>query len=94
MRIRAFERADEAAVVALWEECQLIRAWNDPRKDIARKLAVKRTDLAEAEAGANLNEGDEEVALAGAGGADEAQVLLGRDPFEAGEVVERGGLDR
>ncbi len=41
MRIRPFERADEAAVVALWEECRLTRSWNDPRKDIARKLAVQ-----------------------------------------------------
>jgi ribosomal protein S18 acetylase RimI-like enzyme len=41
MRIRRFERADEAAVVALWEECGLTRSWNDPLKDIARKLAVQ-----------------------------------------------------
>ena len=33
-------------------------------------------------------EGEEEVALAGAGGADEAEVLRGSDPFEAGQVVE------
>jgi ribosomal protein S18 acetylase RimI-like enzyme len=41
MRIRVFERADEAAVVGLWEACGLTRPWNDPRKDIARKLAVQ-----------------------------------------------------
>lgn len=41
MEIRPFQRADEAAVIALWEECELTRAWNDPRKDIARKLAVQ-----------------------------------------------------
>ena len=41
MRIRPFERADEAAVVALWQECGLTRSWNDPHKDIARKLAVQ-----------------------------------------------------
>ena len=41
MRIRAFQLADEAAVVALWERCGLTRPWNDPRKDIARKLAVQ-----------------------------------------------------
>jgi ribosomal protein S18 acetylase RimI-like enzyme len=28
-------------VVALWEECKLTRSWNDPRKDIARKLEVQ-----------------------------------------------------
>jgi len=41
MKIRAFEPQDEAAVVALWEACKLTRPWNDPRKDIARKLAVQ-----------------------------------------------------
>jgi ribosomal protein S18 acetylase RimI-like enzyme len=41
MRIRTFERADERAVVALWEECRLTRAWNDPHKDIARKVEVQ-----------------------------------------------------
>lgn len=41
MQIRPFALADEAPVVALWEECGLTRSWNDPRKDIARKLAVQ-----------------------------------------------------
>jgi ribosomal protein S18 acetylase RimI-like enzyme len=41
MEIRPFRRPDEAAVIALWEECGLTRPWNDPRKDIARKLAVQ-----------------------------------------------------
>lgn len=40
--IRAFVEADEAAVVRLWTECGLVRPWNDPRKDIRRKLAVQR----------------------------------------------------
>ena len=39
MRIRAFRAADERAVVALWHECGLTRPWNDPHKDIARKLS-------------------------------------------------------
>jgi len=38
MKIRAFEPGDETAVVALWHECELTRPWNDPHKDIARKL--------------------------------------------------------
>jgi ribosomal protein S18 acetylase RimI-like enzyme len=42
MQIRPFEESDEDAVVALWEACGLTRPWNDPRKDIARKLAVQR----------------------------------------------------
>jgi len=41
MRIRPFERGDETAVVSLWEECGLKRSWNDPHKDVARKLAVQ-----------------------------------------------------
>lgn len=41
MNIRPFEKGDEAAVVALWERCRLTRPWNDPRKDIARKLEVQ-----------------------------------------------------
>jgi ribosomal protein S18 acetylase RimI-like enzyme len=44
MRIRAYAQGDEEAVVALWERCGLTRSWNDPRKDIRRKLAV-RPDL-------------------------------------------------
>ena len=38
MLIRPFRLPDEAAVIALWEACGLTRPWNDPRKDIARKL--------------------------------------------------------
>jgi ribosomal protein S18 acetylase RimI-like enzyme len=37
--IRAFSPADAEAVIALWRECGLVRAWNDPYKDIARKLS-------------------------------------------------------
>ena len=37
--IRAFSPADAEAVVALWRACGLVRAWNDPYKDIARKLS-------------------------------------------------------
>ncbi|NHC61028.1 GNAT family acetyltransferase [Paenalcaligenes suwonensis] len=38
MDIRAYQPTDESAVIALWEVCGLTRPWNDPRKDIARKL--------------------------------------------------------
>lgn len=38
MKIRAFSVADEAAVVELWRRCDLVRPWNDPHKDIQRKL--------------------------------------------------------
>lgn len=41
MQIRAFRRGDENDVVALWNRCGLLRPWNDPHKDIARKLHVQ-----------------------------------------------------
>lgn len=41
MNIRPFEPRDEAAVTALWHACGLIRPWNDPAKDIARKRTVQ-----------------------------------------------------
>lgn len=41
MNIRPFEAADQQAVVDLWSRCDLVRPWNDPRKDIARKLRVQ-----------------------------------------------------
>jgi ribosomal protein S18 acetylase RimI-like enzyme len=42
MIIRPFAESDTDAVVQLWEDCGLTRAWNDPRKDIARKVEVQR----------------------------------------------------
>lgn len=44
MEIRSFQLADEPAVISLWRECDLVRTWNDPSKDIRRKLKV-RPDL-------------------------------------------------
>ena len=44
MQVRGYQDSDEASVVRLWTECGLVRPWNDPRKDIRRKLAV-RPDL-------------------------------------------------
>ena len=41
MHIRAYQGNDEAAVVELWRICELTRPWNDPHKDIARKLQVQ-----------------------------------------------------
>lgn len=40
LHIRPFAPEDEAAVIALWQHCGLIRPWNNPRLDIARKLQV------------------------------------------------------
>lgn len=39
MTIRPYRTTDEAAVIALWRECDLLH-WADPRKEIARKLRV------------------------------------------------------
>lgn len=41
LAIRAFHPSDETAVIQLWQACGLTRRWNDPRKDIARKLTVQ-----------------------------------------------------
>jgi ribosomal protein S18 acetylase RimI-like enzyme len=41
MHIRPFDIDDQAAVVALWEQCGLTRPWNDPHKDVSRKLKVQ-----------------------------------------------------
>ncbi len=40
MTLRPYRPADEPAVIGLWRACDLVRPWNDPRKDIARKLRV------------------------------------------------------
>lgn len=40
--VRAFEDADETGVVALWHAAGLVRPWNDPHRDIARKKLVQR----------------------------------------------------
>lgn len=41
MQIRSFQPADEAAVIALWQRCDLTRPWNDPHADIQRKLTTQ-----------------------------------------------------
>jgi len=41
LAVRPFHAADEPAVVRLWHDCGLTRPWNDPHKDIARKLVVQ-----------------------------------------------------
>ncbi|MBW4690904.1 MAG: GNAT family acetyltransferase [Lyngbya sp. HA4199-MV5] len=41
LEIRAFADTDELAVVELWQRCDVTRPWNDPRKDIRRKLTMQ-----------------------------------------------------
>lgn len=42
MDVRAYEDGDQADVIALWQACNLVVPWNDPAKDIWRKLQVDR----------------------------------------------------
>ena len=58
-RIRPFRTEDTDAVVALWESCGLVRPWNDPRRDIARKLTVQPELFLVAEPDATDGDGDD-----------------------------------
>jgi ribosomal protein S18 acetylase RimI-like enzyme len=40
--VRAFKEEDEARIIELWTFGGLVRPWNDPKKDIERKLKVQR----------------------------------------------------
>lgn len=41
MQILQFTTQDTESVIHLWMQCDLTRAWNDPRRDIARKATVQ-----------------------------------------------------
>lgn len=69
--IRPFARPDTEAVVALWEACGLVRPWNDPRRDIERKLSVQpELFLVAVEAGDRSVETVDRVVAAGMAGFD------------------------
>lgn len=38
--IRTFQERDSQAVIDLWQVCGLTRSWNDPLRDIRRKLSL------------------------------------------------------
>jgi ribosomal protein S18 acetylase RimI-like enzyme len=40
MKIRPYSDQDQQAIIELWRSCDLVKPWNDPLKDIARKLSV------------------------------------------------------
>ena len=40
-KVRPYRPEDAAAVVQLWTACGLVRPWNDPLRDISRKLKVQ-----------------------------------------------------
>lgn len=41
LEIRPFDLCDEDAVVQLWTDCGLVVPWNNPHRDIQRKLKVQ-----------------------------------------------------
>ncbi|MDB9529800.1 GNAT family acetyltransferase [Oscillatoria sp. CS-180] len=41
MLVRPFQANDAVAVVTLWERVGLLRSWNNPYRDIQRKLAIQ-----------------------------------------------------
>jgi ribosomal protein S18 acetylase RimI-like enzyme len=40
--VRAYRETDEARVIELWMFGGLVKPWNDPKRDILRKLKVQR----------------------------------------------------
>lgn len=40
MKIRRYQSSDKEAVIQLWHDCNVVVPWNDPEKDIQRKLDV------------------------------------------------------
>ena len=40
MTIRPYSPEDEKAIIELWRKCNLLRPWNNPKRDIQRKLMV------------------------------------------------------
>ena len=39
--IRSFRKSDRDGVTQLWNECDLVVPWNNPQRDIERKLSVQ-----------------------------------------------------
>jgi ribosomal protein S18 acetylase RimI-like enzyme len=40
LEVRPYSPSDEQDVIDLWSECGLVKPWNNPRRDIERKLLV------------------------------------------------------
>jgi ribosomal protein S18 acetylase RimI-like enzyme len=40
IHIRPYKASDQSAVIDLWVQCELVKPWNNPQKDIERKLQV------------------------------------------------------
>jgi ethanolamine utilization cobalamin adenosyltransferase len=41
MHVRPYQKIDEASVIAVWQECELTRPWNNAKEDINRKLTTQ-----------------------------------------------------
>jgi len=41
LTVRSYEDRDREAVIELWKVCTLVVPWNDPERDIERKLRVR-----------------------------------------------------
>ena len=54
MEIRQYEDSDRQQVIALWKELELVVPWNDPDKDIDRKLSVDPNTFFVGEVGGEL----------------------------------------
>jgi ribosomal protein S18 acetylase RimI-like enzyme len=54
IEIGELQETESEAAVALWEECGLIRPWNDPRADIRLALAGPSSTVLAARAGGRL----------------------------------------
>ncbi|SOB87319.1 Ribosomal protein S18 acetylase RimI [Sphingomonas guangdongensis] len=54
MMVRAAQAKDQAAVVALWQACDLTRPWNDPAADFARAVAGPNSTVMVMEAVAGI----------------------------------------
>lgn len=52
--VRPYRKGDEEALVALWQRCGLTRPWNDPWRDIDRKMAWDGERLVVADRGGVL----------------------------------------
>lgn len=85
IHIRVFVRPDTEAVVELWRAAGLTRPWNDPRRDIERKLTVQPELFLVAEA-------DGEIVgsvMAGYDGHRGWLYYLAADPRRRGEGIGR-----
>jgi ribosomal protein S18 acetylase RimI-like enzyme len=40
MEIRKYRLEDEKEIISLWIRCDLVKPWNNPQKDIERKLKI------------------------------------------------------